>query len=300
MCFNISLSKILNDKFGITVSGDASRARFLHVGKKTIAFITPATLSVLYPHHLGHLNYICNCCGQHAGINLPAIHREMVSCLTCGSSVRFRAIIHLLSVELFGESIPLPDFPERKDIHGIGMSDWLGYAQKLTDKLDYVNTFYDQEPRFDITELDPKIEESYDFLISSDVFEHVAPPVSIAFRNAYRLLKPGGIFIFTAPYKKTGVTEEFFPNLYDYQIIQSNDGYVLFNTTINGREEVFTDLTFHSGPGVTLAMRMFSEISLLEELNKAGFREIRIAREPCFEHGIYWNRVTDLPFVVRK
>jgi len=300
MRINISLSKILHGKFGITVSGDASGIRLIQAGNKTVAFLSPAILSALYPHHLGHLNYICNICGQHAGLNLPALHREIVSCLSCGSTVRFRAIIHILSVELFGESVPIPDFPERKDIHGIGMSDWLGYAQKLADKLDYVNTFFDQEPRLDITEIDPQIEDLYDFIISTDVFEHVAPPVSIAFRNAYQLLKPGGVFIFTAPYKKIGLTEEFFPNLYDYTVGHSDDGYVLNNTTKDGCEEVFTDLTFHGGPGVTLAMRMFSELSLLEEFSAAGFHQIRIANESCFEHGIHWNRNSALPIVARK
>lgn len=296
-----SFYKFLEKRFGITFSdGASSKARFLSTREKTIAVFSRDALLELYPNHLGHLNYICNICGQHAGLNLPKLHRERISCFNCGSSLRFRAIIHLLSIELFEKSIPLPEFPVNPNIRGIGMSDWFVYANKLSEKLNYENTFYDQEPRLDITNVDSELENSLDFLISSDVFEHVTAPVSAAFDNAYRLLKPGGVLIFTVPYKKHGVTDEFYPNLYKFRIIKDRGEPILINTTKDGQKEVFKDLEFHHGSGTTLTMRLFSERSLLAAFNRAGFSQVRIANEPCFEHGIYWNRVTDLPFVVRK
>lgn len=300
MTIRSSFYKLLEERFGLTFTDGASGVRLISTGVKTVAIFGQEDLVELYPNHLGHLNYICNICGQHAGLNLTKLHREKVSCFNCGSSLRFRAIIHLLSVELFGESIPLPEFPVRQDIKGIGMSDWFAYANPLTEKVDYTNTFYEQEPCLDITNIDPELENSLDFLISSDVFEHVAVPVLSAFENAYRLLKPGGVLIFTVPYKKYGITEEFFPNLYDFRITKDERGYVLTNTTIDGRKEIFRDLEFHHGGGTTLTMRLFSEPSLLEEFNRVGFRNVKIANEPYFEHGIFWNRMTDLPFVVRK
>ena len=296
----MSFPKKIYQKLGILIASDVFGTRLISAGNRIVAILTPETLTALYPNHLGHLNYICNICGQHAGLNLSSLHREMVSCFTCGSSLRYRAIIQLLSKELFGVSTLLPDFPIKRDIRGIGMSDWEGYSDVLVHKFDYVNTFYDQDPTLDITEINPELEDSLDFLISSDVFEHVAPPISIAFRNAYRMLKPGGVFIFSAPYKKLGITEEFYPNLYKYDIVLVNDQQVLYNTTRDGRKEVFTDLTFHGGPGVTLAMRLFSELSLIREFYKAGFQTIRIANESYFEYGIYWNNYSDLPIVARK
>ena len=295
-----NIYKLLDEKFGITFSGDSSGVRLISTKSKTIALFPQGALATMYPNHLGHLNFICNICGQQAGLNLPTLHRERVSCLSCGSSLRFRAIIHHLSVELFRESIPLPEFPVSPNIKGIGMSDWFFYANILTKKLSYTNTFYDQEPCLDITDIDPELENSLDFLISSDVFEHVAPPVSVAFENVYRLLKPGGVLIFSVPYKKYGITEEFFPNLYDFQITKEGEDFVLHNTTKNGQKEVFRDLEFHHGGGATLTMRLFSEQSLLEEFNKAGFSRVKIAKEPYFEQGIYWNQLTNLPFVIRK
>jgi len=274
--------------------------KFVNTGYRLKNVAEPQSQVSQFPFASGQLRYTCNICGKPAEVHLESIHREIPSCSNCGSTKRFRAIVHLLSIELFGESIPLQDFPERPEICGIGMSDWSGYSQILAKKLNYTNTFYDQEPILDITDIESHQANSLDFLISSDVYEHVVPQVSVAFANAYTLLKTGGVFIFTAPYKKIGITEEFYPNLYDFNIVEEDSGYVLYNTTRDGNKEVFTDLTFHGGPGVTLAMRMFSEFSLYEEFNKAGFRKIRIAREPCFRHGIFWNRVTDLPFLARK
>jgi SAM-dependent methyltransferase len=121
-----------------------------------------------------------------------------------------RAMIHLLSQALFGRGIALFDFPIRKDIRGIGLSDWIGYAAPLAQKLNYTNTFYHQEPRLDITDIDPSLEETLDFLIATDVFEHIAPPISVAFENSHKLLKPTGVFILTVPYGKDAVPVQDF------------------------------------------------------------------------------------------
>ena len=79
------------------------------------------------------------------------------------------------------------------------------------------------------------MEATLDFIISTDVFEHIEPPVSRAFVNAKKLLKPDGIFIFSVPFsdpEKPGVpTKEHFPELHDYVIEQHDDGYCLKNTT---------------------------------------------------------------------
>ncbi len=99
-------------------------------------------------------------------------------------------------MELFGTSLVLSDFPHRPDLAGIGLSDWEGYANPLAERLNYTNTFFHQAPLLDITSVGPDHSGRYDFIICSDVFEHVCQPVSKAFENAYRLLKPGGVMIF--------------------------------------------------------------------------------------------------------
>ena len=237
------------------------------------------------------ISFICNICGHKCKSRLSDLDREIPSCNRCGSNVRFRWIIHVLSIELFNESKILSDFPYSPDIIGVGMSDWVGYAGVLSNKLGYTNTFYDQEPKLDITSIDSSYTDKYDFIISSDVFEHVNPPVSIAFDNCYKILKPGGVMIFSVPYSNVlgSKTIEYYPDLYKYQIVKENGQWVLENTAKDGTRQEFRNLEFHGGPGQTLAMRLFSEDSLIEEFKKAGFKNIRIRKEPYIKYGIRWE-----------
>lgn len=248
----------------------------------------------------GRLSFSCNICGRGSSAEMAELDREKPSCESCGSNVRWRAIVHLLSVGLFGRSLALPDFPVRRDIVGVGMSDWDGYAVPLSRKLGYKNTFYHQEPKLDITSIDPAVEGSLDFIISSDVFERVPPPVSAAFENARRLLKPGGVLLLTVPYSKGEKTLEHFPELYDYQIVDIDGRLTLRNVTRDGVSQTFDDLIFHGGDGATLEMRVFSESALKDEFSKAGFKDIAFHRAPCYEHGVYWADDWSLPVSARN
>lgn len=246
------------------------------------------------------LRFRCNVCGRRCAAQPSELTREGRSCGGCGSTVRWRAVVRILSLELFGESRALPDFPVRRDIRGLGMSDWEGYAVPLARKLDYRNTHYDREPRLDITDIPAALEGTCDFLISSEVFEHVPPPVNTAFRNARRLLRPGGVMVFTAPYTKAPQTVEHFPELFDYRLTEAGGGrLVLENTTRDGRKQNFDDLVFHGGEGATLEMRVFSESSLLAEFERAGFGRVRIHSEADPAHGIVWHEDWSLPMSAR-
>lgn len=247
----------------------------------------------------GILSYRCNICGNACETKIKELGRETASCPSCNSSVRMRSLVYLLSIEFFGQPLALPDFPARPDITGIGLSDWEGYANPLSKKLSYKNTFYHKEPRLDITNVSPLLAGTLDFLIASDVFEHIPPPVSTAFENACKLLKPEGVFIFTVPYTRYGKTDEHFPDLYEYQITDIGGGCILRNITKDGREQVFENLTFHGGHGSTLEMRLFSESALIKEFEKAGFQCITMHEDPYFEFGIYWNTIC-LPVTARK
>jgi SAM-dependent methyltransferase len=202
-------------------------------------------------------------------------------------------------MELFGESLTLPDFPTGSDLIGIGMSDWDGYAIPLASKFNYRNTYYHQEPRLDITRLDPAVEGTIDFIIASDVFEHIPSPISIAFENVRKSLKSDGVLIFTAPYHKDGKTVEHFPDLFDYQIVETSGRYTLKNISREGVLQIYENLVFHGGDGSTLEMRIFSESSLIEEFRKAGFNNLKIYKAPAFNHGIYQSEDWSLPIAAR-
>jgi len=68
----------------------------------------------------------------------------------------------------------------------------------LAKKFNHLNTFYDREPRLDITSPPPDVRGMLDFIVSSDVLEHVAPPVSGAIRRG------GGASLAFSTEKRTG------------------------------------------------------------------------------------------------
>lgn len=247
----------------------------------------------------GTLKFTCNICGVDCHALVSALSREEVSCKSCGSTVRMRGMIYALSLALYGRPIILPEFKKNMNILGKGMSDWDGYAKPLTKKVGYINTYYHQEPRLDITDISPKDFESVDFLLSTDVFEHVSPPVSNAFLNAKKMLKPGGSFVFSVPYTLEGETVEHFPELNEFSIEVRNGKKVLINKTKDGRVQEYSDLVFHGGEGETIEMRVFSESSLVTNLRTAGFSDVQILRDPYFEYGIYWPSPWSLPVIAR-
>ena len=249
-----------------------------------------------YAFRPGTLIFECNICSAKCAIPLGALEREAGHCGACDSSVRIRSVVHHLSVGLFGESLALRDFPPAsRQLSGIGMSDAPRLAAPLERHLSYRNTFFHQEPRLDIQR--PAVEHlgAYDFVICSDVFEHVDPPVEPAFANLRRLLKPGGLLVFTVPFSLQGETVEHFPELHRYTIEDRSGNFVLVNTTRDGRRQEHANLIFHGGPGNTLELRLFSEPGLRRNLESAGFGRIAFHREPCFQWGIYWKAPWSVP-----
>lgn len=248
------------------------------------------------------IDFLCNICG-HENHQVPLIHvqnREFQSCRNCHSSLRMRSLIYRLSMELFGRALLLPEFPVNKEISGIGMSDWEGYARALEQHFAYTNTFYHQPPQLDITDIPEKMAAQADFLVSSDVFEHI-PGFALerAFANARRLLREKGCFLLTVPFVKTGDTREHFPHLHDFRIITTGGKRFLYNRTVVGEEEIFDNLVFHGGDGATLEMRMFSESDLLQRLSAAGFDSVEVCVDHVPEFGILWPMDWAVPIVAR-
>jgi SAM-dependent methyltransferase len=206
----------------------------------------------------------------------------------------------VLSQELFGASLMLPAFPRLKSLRGVGTSDSAVYDKRLEEKFGYHNTWFHREPRLDIAHPPESEFGRYDFLISSEVFEHVAPPPEAAFQNVYKLLRPNGVFIFTVPYSLGESTVEHFPELHDYTIARLGGRHVLINQTREGKVEVYENLVFHGGPGSTLEMRVFCESDLRRMLTDAGFREVRIYSEDYPEFGVVRNGPCSLPIAARK
>lgn len=267
-----------------------------HIHEKDEGLYAP---SVLNKRGYEALRYRCNICGGVNETTPDALTREDSSCAFCRCSVRFRSMIHVISIGLFGKSLTLDEFPANKRIKGIGLSDWNGYASRLSAKLDYSNTFYHVEPRVDINDIPTDMEGTLDFIISSDVFEHTPPPVSLAFGNSLRLLKPGGTLALSVP-ATHGEAVEHYPDLHDYTIQETNGKHRLINTTKSGEKQVFENPAFHDGGGLTLVMREFSEGSVVEEMVKAGFSTAAMINKNYLPHGIYWRHNWGFPFIGKK
>lgn len=246
------------------------------------------------------LPYVCNICGAPNVARVRRLDRESASCWRCKSNVRLRSVVHVLSERLFGRSLPVLAFPSGARLKGVGLSDWDGYAKKLARALDYENTFLHREPKLDITALSPSREGTADFLISSDVFEHVARPVGRAFQNSFRLLKPGGVLVLTVPFSLEDTTREHFPELHDFRLEERDGKRVLVDRLPSGEEQAFDDLVFHGGDGATLEMRLFSLKGLMRELEAAGFTDVRVHGEPQFKYGIYHAHPWSLPLSAVK
>jgi len=236
------------------------------------------------------MSFICNITGKFFELNNNEKTRE--SGVRFGFNSRFRAVCYVFTKLFYGECKILNGLEQNKSIKGIGMSD-SGWASILENKFSYKNTFYHTSPYLNIYNNEHVNNyKDLDFIISSDVFEHIDPfpSVQIAFNNLYKMLKHGGFLIFSVPYSHDEHIEHY-PNLYDYTIKNENNKYILYNKTIDNKLEIFDNLYFHGGPGNTLEMRVFSKKSIISFLEKSGFINITFYNidEDMNKYGIFWS-----------
>lgn len=243
------------------------------------------------------LHFHCNVCGMPVQATPEALGREIPSCPGCGSTVRFRSLIALLGRALGRDGLALSAWPVDKRIAGLGLSDWPGYAERLANVCDYVNTHYHTEPKLDISAPPAEWSERFDFLLSSDVFEHVLPPVETAFAGSYRLLKPGGVLVLTVPCIPAARTREHYPDATGYRV--DAEGRVLLRRAA-GDEYPASDPVFHGGPGATLEMRLFGALDLQVGLEAAGFEAVTFHPEAFPAAGVLHTDGFSLPLTARK
>jgi SAM-dependent methyltransferase len=196
--------------------------------------------------------FACNVCGQSCVFQQAHYHDpELPSCTKCASNVRLRWLVHRLSLNLFQRSVPLPEFPFRKSIKGIGLTDPQSIGAVLAERFTYANTYLTTEPRLDIRS-DPSPFGELDFLNASEVFEHIEPPVAQAFANAARLLKPSGVLLLTVPWVWDGDPATAIPELNDWQLGREENRFVIINRRPDGLVERFENMAFDGSPGPSL------------------------------------------------
>lgn len=250
--------------------------------------------------------FVCNICGaENKAVRFTDLDRETGRCNACGSVVRLRSLAHLLGLHLFGEPLPIREWPENHDIVGYGVSDWPVFGRHFGSKITYVNTQFDPEvaastPVMDVTRPPRAWQKTADFVICSEVLEHVAPPVQLAFDGLFSLLKPGGRLIFSVPYL-FDQTIEHFPDLYNWSIEQAEgQPRRLVNVTRENDGQIFDNLCFHGGGTAVLEMRVFGFDDLKARLRAAGFVRIHAAATPYKPFGIRFARKWSLPIVAQR
>ncbi len=115
-------------------------------------------------------------------------------------------LMYGLAVSL-GRHLPIRDWQGDPSFKILETTGYRGHPTYLGEKFDYYNTKYDPEKiaaggdsRYyaDIQNL-PYPDEFFDCVLSWDVFEHVRLD-DLGFREIFRVLKPGGVFVLQAPY----------------------------------------------------------------------------------------------------
>jgi SAM-dependent methyltransferase len=237
------------------------------------------------------MSFICNITGNYYFIKDNEKNRDGI--LKLGFNSRLRAICYIFCKIFYGKCKIMNNLKKNKKLIGIGMSD-IELEKIFKKKFNYTNTFYHRSPYLDIYN-DEHVKKYFDldFIISSDVFEHInpLPSLQVAFDNLFKMLKPGGCLIFSVPYTY-GEHKEHYPNLYNYKIEYNNGEYILHNVTIDNKTEIFKNLCFHGGPGNVLEMRIFSKKSLTLFIESAGFIDI-IFHEingDMNKYGIFWDK----------
>jgi len=244
--------------------------------------------------------FTCNICGARNVSTVDAGERERPTCSRCHSSIRFRSVALALSRALFGLDLQLPDFPLLKSVRGLGISDSDTYSDRLGDRFSYTNTFYHRAPRFDLLQPDEKEFGRYDFVVCSDVLEHVPDPVDRAFATLGCLLKPTGILILTVPYSIAPNIVEHFPELAESAFAEIDGRTVLVGRSSSGEYRVFERLMFHGGIGSTLERRIFSDESIRTGLSAAGFRSVRFHPAGNRKFGVVYAAPCSLPVIATR
>lgn len=210
-------------------------------------------------------------------------------------------MLRALSLELFGTTLALGDFPRVRSLRGLGTSDPGQYAEVLAQKFDYRNTFYHREPRFDIVNPPEHELGRYDFIISSEVLEHVLPPVERAFESLVRLLKPTGVLVMTVPYSIEASMSEHYPDAHEFGFVRLGARLALVNRTRSGEVQVFDNPVFHvSWGGDALEMREFTESALREIIGNCGFHSVHTYAEDDPAFGVVHAEKWSLPIAARK
>lgn len=243
-------------------------------------------------YFLGSKRGRCVLCGKptlYFLIDAPETIRNHATCVRCGSSSRHRHLALCVIREFAGRGIRgLSDFRMHGDIRILNASSGSPVAKALGETPNVIcSEYFDgakpgqavggvrNEDLQNLTFADA----SLDLILTEDVFEHL-PDADRGFREVHRVLKPGGLHVFTIPYRFDRRTE----NLFDMR---------------DGKPVLREPIEYHGDPkrGQIPAFTRFGT-DLPDRLEAMGFAtRIEIGRYADNERYGTWDSFT---FVCRK
>jgi hypothetical protein len=242
--------------------------------------------------------FFCSACLRPSFAPKDSIGRESFNCHWCNATSRERAIFLQIHSQYLQRKIKSP----MKRVHILGISD--GHlTSTILSKIygeSYTNYHYHLDPKLNITNVPASLFGKADIISCSEVLEHVAPPINKAFEGLYKLLKENGALVLSVPHTdRLGVHQEHFPVMQESQLVTQNGVTLLIGEDANGKRLSFKNLIFHGGIGATLEFRVFSEVSLVNYLNSAGFSNLHKNRDSKL-FGVLWEPWSRVWVGVRK
>ncbi len=201
----------------------------------------------------------CNICGSDSGFLHPEQLKEGFICRNCSATSRNRLVMFALGHLLGNGEQPVFDWPARPEVRILEPCPRGPQVAMLRDKFEYITPEFDAEEiargappeKFaDVQDL-AFPDDHFDFVIASDVFEHVREDEK-GFREIYRTLKPGGVFVMTSPY--------------DHQREKTVE-----RVQVEGDKDIYlAEPRYAGGGGVTLDYREYGR-DLLTRLSGVGY-----------------------------
>ncbi|MSX34844.1 MAG: methyltransferase domain-containing protein [Actinobacteria bacterium] len=233
----------------------------------------------------------CALCG-HRDAALTQPIREGESCPRCGSSWRTRATALLIMRGLGIEPRPMLELEPDHRRHGLGISDNPEMARFFYRCFNYSNSQLDVHPIVDLLNPQSSMQGLYDFVICSDVLEHVPPSAERAIASLASFLRPGGIAMVSVPVSG-GETEEYYPDITDWSMLDGE----LHWTDASGASHIDNDPEIHGGDGLTIAFRTWGAEDFERAVLSNGFSSIE-RLVPCPELGVPEMPWSDQPVVI--
>jgi hypothetical protein len=230
--------------------------------------------------------FFCVACFRPSRARKSTFGREGTNCFWCNATSRDRAMLLNIHWAFLSKFVKNPKSPPK--IIGISDGQLMEKILKKMYQSRYQNYHYHQEPKLDITRVPSTLFATTDIISCTEVLEHVAPPINLAFSGLKDLLKRNGTLVLSVPHSdSSGKHIEHFPEMTDSKLIL-DDTPRLVGTLKNEEHAEFTDLVFHGGIGFTLEYRVFSYHSLEQQLLESGFSELRLNRNHKL-FGIWWE-----------